>query len=102
MCVLKNWEELLFLFCWYVKGVGMEFIYLSLEEVFEYVVLEYFFFFWQLGYDCEVILGKLVDLEILLEYFVKVVGLDFYVDVFMFGYVLYYWQVGDEMGYYGF
>ena len=100
--MLKNRDAVLPLLRWHAKGAGMKFTYLTIEEAFEYAVLEYSFSFWQLGHDCGTIPGEDADLETLLSHFVDVVGLGFYSDASMTGYASHYWQAGDEMGYYGF
>lgn len=100
--LLENREAVLPLLRWHAKGAGLEFSYLSLEEAFEYAVLEYPFSFWQWGHDCETLPQRDTTLEAALAHFVDVVGLAFYADATMEAYASHYWQAGDEMGYYGF
>jgi hypothetical protein len=88
---------------WYAKGAKYQFTYLSLEEAFEYAVLEYSFSFWQSGIDCASIPDvKQASLDELLDHFMEVIGLSLYVDDAMEVYGSHYWQAGTEMGYYGF
>ena len=103
VALLKNRADVLPLLKWHAKGAGDEFTYLSLEEAFEYAILEYPFSFWQMGFDCANIPNLKEDgIEKLLEHFVEVVGLAFYTDQSMAAYGSHYWQAGTEMGYYGF
>ena len=66
--VLKNRDYALPRLKWYAKGAGLNFTYLSLEEAFEYAVLEYPFSFWQLGGKCEDIPQKADGIEAALEH----------------------------------
>lgn len=101
--LLKERDKALPLLRWYAKGAGYGFSYLSLEEAFEYGVLEYPFSFWQMGFDCQAIPNaKKDDLEKLLEHFTEVVGISFFNDETMASYASHYYQAGTEMGYYGF
>jgi hypothetical protein len=101
--LLQERDKVLPLLRWYAKGAGYQFTYLSLEEAFEYGVLEYPFSFWQMGFDCDAIPDAVEqDLEELLEHFNAVVGLSFFNDETMQAYASHYYQAGTEMGYYGF
>lgn len=101
--LLQERDKVLPLLRWYAKGAGYQFTYLSLEEAFEYGVLEYPFSFWQMGFDCDAIPDAVEqDLEGLLEHFNAVVGLSFFNDETMQAYASHYYQAGTEMGYYGF
>lgn len=101
--LLKERDKVLPLLRWHAKGAGESFTYLSLEEAFEYAVLEYSFSFWQMGFDCNQIpVAKTADLEALLEHFIEVSGLSFFADTSMKNYASHYWQAGAEMGYYAY
>ena len=101
--LLEQREEVLPRLQWHAKGAGQEFTYISLEEAFEYAVLEYPFSFWQMGFDCATIPDpKKVAIDEVLEHFMNVVGLSLYTDQAMEDYGSHYWQAGTEMGYYGF
>ncbi len=102
--LLQERDEILPRLEWYAKGAGHSFTYLSLEEAFEYAVLEYPFSFWQVGAaTCEDIPdADAANLNTLLEHFMKVAGLDLFTDESMVAYASHYWQAGTEMGYYGY
>ncbi len=101
--LLKERDKVLPLLRWHAKGAGDSFTYLTLEEAFEYAVLEYSFSFWQSGFECDKIpLVKTTDLETLLEHFIEVSGLAFFADKSMKQYGSHYWQAGSEMGYYSY
>jgi hypothetical protein len=101
--LLQERDQVLPLLRWYAKGASYTFSYLSLEEAFEYGVLEYPFSFWQMGFDCGAIPdASEAELERLLEHFNAVVGLSFFNDETMQDYASHYYQAGTEMGYYGF
>lgn len=87
---------------WYAKGKGLEFNYLSFDEAYEYAVLEYPFSFWQYGRSCEAIPAGNDDTETKLDYFLDVVGLQFFSDSDMTAYASHYYQSGTQMGYYGY
>lgn len=100
--MLKNSEEMKALLKWYIKGNGSQFTYLSMDEAYEYAILEFPFSFWQYGHDCEKIPNISDSTEKKLDYFLEIVGLDFYSDDSMESYASHYYQSGTEMGYYGF
>ncbi len=101
--LLRDRAEVLPRLRWYAKGADYEFTYLSLEEAFEYAVLEYPFSFWQLGHDCSALPDADADsLELVMENFMEVVGLSLFTDAAMQNYSSHYWQAGSEMGYYGY
>jgi hypothetical protein len=103
VALLKNREEVLPRLKWFSKGARYEFSYLTLEQSFEYAVLEYPFSFWQMGFDCAEIPDMKKDgLDDVLSHFMDVVGLAFYNDRTMEAYGSHYWQAGTEMGYYAF
>lgn len=99
--LLKHSDKIIPLLKWYIKGRDLKFNYLSLEEAFEYAVLELPFSFWQYGRDCSVIpMDK--DMNTQVDYLLDVVGLDFYSDKDMVAFGSHYYQSATEMGYYGF
>ncbi len=100
--LLKNRDEVLTKLYWFTKGAGLQFTYLTLEEAFEYAVLEYPFSFWQWGHDCEKIPDGKVPVDSTIHHFLGVSGLDFFADESMQNYASHYYQAGDEMGYYGY
>lgn len=100
--VLENRDEVLPKLKWYAKGADLKFEYLSLEEAFEYAVLEYPFSFWQWGGKCDEIPDKSAGVEAALEHMVSISGLEFFSDVSMTAYASHYYQAGAEMGYYSY
>ncbi|MGA0257438.1 MAG: S28 family serine protease [Saprospiraceae bacterium] len=100
--LLTNADEYKSLLKWFAKGKGLEFNYLSFDEAFEYAVLEYPFSFWQYGRDCSKIPSPDTDTETKLNYFLDIVGLQFFSDSDMKAYASHYYQSGTEMGYYGY
>ena len=70
--LLQNRGEFLQKLKWFAKGADKHFTYLSLEQAFEYAVLEYSFSFWQWGSDCSKIPGEKVDGDSLFSYFLQV------------------------------
>lgn len=100
--LLKDRKEVLPLLKWFAKGKGYTFNYMSLEEAFEYAVLEYPFSFWQLGHNCNTIPNEDAPLDEILEDFINVVGLYLYADEGVEVYGPHYYQAVSEMGYYGF
>ncbi|MCO6477434.1 MAG: hypothetical protein J5I94_12465 [Phaeodactylibacter sp.] len=102
--LLKEREEALPRLEWYARGAGYKFTYLSLEEAFEYGVLEYPFSFWQVGAAtcADIPDADEAGLDAILEHFMTVTGLDLFTDESMAAYASHYWQAGTEMGYYGY
>ena len=100
--LLKNREKVLPLLRWYGKGANLQFSYLTLEEAFEYAVLEYSFSFWQMGHDCSEIPSKSAKLEEDLDHLMEVVGISFFSDKDIDYYSSSYYQFATEMGYYGY
>ncbi|MDF1698579.1 MAG: S28 family serine protease [Saprospiraceae bacterium] len=99
--LLKKSDEIIPLLKWYVKGRDLKFNYLSLEEAYEYAVLELPFSFWQYGKDCAVIPSS-GDTEKQMNYLLDIVGLDFFSDRDMEAYGSHYYQSATQMGYYGY
>ena len=100
--ILQDYEESLLRLRWHAKGEGLRFNYLTVEEAFEYAVLEYPFSFWQWGSDCEDIPKANAELDVILDHFLDVSGLGFFSDSGMEDYASHYYQCAVEYGYYGY
>lgn len=100
--ILTDYDESLLRLKWHAKGQGLRFNYLSVEEAFEYAVLEYPFSFWQWGADCGSIPDADGELETILDHFLEVSGLAFFSDDGMEDYASHYYQCAVEYGYYGY
>jgi hypothetical protein len=88
---------------WYALARHEQFNYLgSLGKAYEYMVLEYPFSFWQVGYTpCEDVPVNKPDDENL-KHLLNIVDLDFYSDKSMNDYAVHYYQNVTESGYYGY
>ncbi len=100
--LLKNKKKILPLLKWYAKGGDQQFNYHSLEQAFEYGVLEYPFSFWQYGTSCSSIPEKSASVDEMVEHFIDVVGISFYNDKDVAFYGPHYYQASTQLGYYGF
>ena len=100
--LLQNRDAVLTRLRWYARGAKLAFEYNTLEEAFEYAVLEYPFSFFQWGADCAKIPGESADVETLLSHFMDVSGIDFFSDRDVAYYGSHYYQAGTQMGYYGY
>lgn len=100
--ILEDYDESLQCLKWHAKGQRLRFDYLTVEEAFEYAILEYPFSFWQWGGVCEEIPDKDSDLEIILDHFLEISGLGFFSDNGMNDYASHYFQCAREFGYYGY
>jgi hypothetical protein len=100
--ILKNREKVLPLLRFYAMGSSLGFTYLTLEEAFEYAVLEYPFSFWQWGYDCDDIPSDSVSLEESLIHLLEVSDIGFFSDRDILAFAPHYYQAAAEMGYYGY
>lgn len=100
--MLKNGDKVKDYLKWYVKGKDLKFSYLSFDEAYEYAILEYPFSFWQYGHDCSKIPNKKDAMEKHIDYFLEIVGLEFFSDASMEAYASHYYQSGTQMGYYGY
>lgn len=100
--ILKNRKKLLPKLKYYAKGAGLTFNYLSLEQAFEYAVLEYSFSFWQWGESCASIPSPSANLDVQLDHLLDVSGVDFFADQSMVAYASHYYQAAEQMGYYGY
>jgi len=100
--LLENREAILPKLEWFAKGAQLKFTYMTLEQAFEYAVLEYPFSFWQWGTDCASLPNDDVSIDALTQHFIDVVGVAFYSDRDVDVYASHYYQAGTQMGYYGF
>jgi hypothetical protein len=100
--ILSEREEILPLLTFYSLGARTKYTYVSMEEAFEYAVLEYPFSFWQYGQDCGSIPDAEAPLHEALIYLLEVSGIDFFSDASVDQYVPHYYQSATEMGYYGY
>ena len=100
--LLKNREQVLKHIKWYSKGASLQFTYMSMEEAFEYAVLELPFSFWQWGGKCEEIPSDESDMEADLEYLINVAGISLFADHLIKYYQPHYYQAATEGGYYGY
>jgi hypothetical protein len=100
--MLTERDEILPLLKFYSLGARTKYTFVSLEEAFEYAVLEYPFSFWQYGQDCAGIPAAEAPLHEALIYLLEVSGIDFFSDASVNQYVSHYYQSATEMGYYGY
>lgn len=100
--LLKNKDKYLPLIKWYAKGAGNTFDRLTVEGAYELAVLEYSFSFWQYGASCDGIPSSDDDTDTVLDHFLSISGVDFFSDKVIDGYAPFYYQMGNEMGYYGY
>ena len=100
--ILNDYDASLLRLKWHAKGEGLEFGYLSIEEAFEYAVLEYPFSFWQWGANCDDIPDPSEELDVILDHFLEVSGLAFFSNSSMADYASHYYQCALEFGYYSY
>lgn len=100
--ILTEYDESFLRLKWHAKGEGLRFEYLTLEEAFEFAVLEYPFSFWQWGANCDDIPASDAPLDDVLDHFLEVSGLAFFSDDGMINYASHYYQCAAEFGYYGY
>ncbi|NQU34625.1 MAG: hypothetical protein HQ521_15455 [Bacteroidetes bacterium] len=100
--LLENREKILPLLEYYSKGARLNFSYVTLEEAFEYAVLEYPFSFFQWGHNCDDIPTDTTSIEFITNYLLDVSGVDFFSDKSIEAYGSHYYQSAQEMGYYGY
>ncbi len=102
--MLKNRDQVLPRLKWYAKGGGNKFTYLSLEQAFEYAVLEYPFSLWQMGFGCEAVPEglKKQPIDELTAHLMEVADLSFWDDEHLELFGPHYYQAATEMGYYGY
>ena len=100
--LLENREKVLPLLKFYSLGANADYTYLTIEEAFEYAVLEYPFSFWQYGYSCDEIPNGSTSIEEIVEYLNEVSNITFFSDGLIDTYGAHYYQAATEMGYYGY
>jgi len=100
--LLENREEVLSLLKFYSIGAKLKFTYFTLEQAFEFAVLEYPFSFWQWGYRCSTIPENETSLEDVVEYFLSKNPLTLFGDRDIKYLAPHYYQSAAEMGYYGY
>ncbi len=100
--LLKERKTVLPLIKWYSKGANLNYTYLSMEEAFEFAILEFPFSFWQWGGNCADIPDAKASLDEALDYLLSVSGIGFFSDRDMTAYASHYYQAAAQMGYYGY
>lgn len=100
--VLENRDDMLKEISNYASLKNMSFTELSIEEAFEYAVLEFPFSFWQWGGNCEDIPSSTSTSKELFDYVNGIVGISFYNDKTYYELLPSYYQHMIELGYYGF
>lgn len=100
--VLKNREQIIPLLSQYSNRLGAKYSYLTIDEAFEYAVMEYSFSFWQWGNDCDDIPYKKASLLDITNHFLSVSNITFFSDKSIEHYSSHYYQAATEMGYYGY
>lgn len=100
--LLENRDQILPFIRFYSKGARLNFSYLTLDEAFEFAVLEYPFSFFQWGHNCESIPSDSASIETITNYLLDVSGVDFFGDKSMEAFATHYYQSAQEMGYYGY
>jgi hypothetical protein len=100
--MLKNRDKVMPLLTWYSFGADLTYTYLSVEEAFEYTVLEYSFSFWQWGHDCSEIPSNTVSIDSSLRHLLDVSNINFFSDATMNNFKNHYYQCAAELGYYGY
>lgn len=100
--MLEEKEHFMPLLKWWAKGQSYSFNRLGVEAAYELTVLEFSFSFWQLGHSCEAIPSLDQNPDSLLSYFIGVSSIDFFSDQTIDKYKPFYYQMGTEMGYYGY
>ncbi len=102
--MLKNRREVLPRLKWYAQGGGNHFSYLSLEQAFEYAVLEYPFSLWQMGFGCPAVPQNpnKQTIDELTNHLMEVADISFWDDEHLELFGPHYYQAATEMGYYGY
>ncbi|OJU55025.1 MAG: hypothetical protein BGN96_12670 [Bacteroidales bacterium 45-6] len=100
--MFHNRDKVLPLLKMYSEGAKLTFTYLSLEQAFEYSVLEYPFAFWQYGSSCEEIPAETSSLEEAVLYLNKVSDIQSFSDASIDTYLPHYYQSATQMGYYSY
>lgn len=101
--VLERREEMLPRFKWFSIGRNYKFNWLTEEEAFEYLVLEYPFSFWQWGStSCEEIPAPDATADKLFDHLRKNVSPYYYADLGIQTSAPFMYQAQTELGYYGY
>ena len=100
--LLENRDKILPLLKYYSKGAGAKYTYLTIDEAFEYAVLEYSFSFWQSGISCDSIPKNTATIDKMTNHFISVSSITFFSDDLIAMYGAHYYQAAEEMGYYGY
>ena len=95
-------EKILPFLKYYSLGADMEYSYHTLEEAYEYTILEYPFSFWQGGKSCDSIPDEYASIDDLTEYLISFDLFSLYSDNSVNWGGSHYYQSATEMGYYGF
>ncbi len=100
--LFKARDTILPILAGYADKFELHFSYLSLEQAFEYTLLEYPFSFWQWGYSCSDIPSNNAPLGDVIAHVLRVCDISFFADQSMELYGPHYYQAATEMGYYGY
>lgn len=100
--LLENREKIMPLLKIYSHEASTHYTYLTIDEAFEYAVLEYPFSFWQYGHSCDLIPSDTVPIKNMVEYLDAVSSISFFSDESIAVFGSHYYQSATEMGYYGY
>jgi PS-10 peptidase S37. len=100
--MLKHRQEVLPLLQMYSEGAGLKFTYLTLEQAFEYSVLELPFAFWQYYTSSNDIPSEKSSLLGAVQYLTKVSNIKSFSDLEIDYFLSHCYQAATEMGYYGY
>ena len=100
--MLKEENKVLPLVEMYANGARLSFTYMTIQEAYEYTVMEYPFAFWQYGKPCDEIPGHKAPISDALDYLIKISDLFLFSDKGIDTYLSHYYQAASEMGYYGY
>jgi hypothetical protein len=100
--IFRDRDKVLPLLDMYSQGANLKFSYLTLEQAFEYSVLELPFSFWQWGHPCSEIPSDTCSLMAAVKYLNKLSNIKSYSDAHIEPYLSHYYQAAAEMGYYGY
>lgn len=100
--LLNNSDHILPLIKAYSLGAKAEFTYMTIEQAFEYSVMEFQFSFWQYGHNCDDIPDDSVTYFDAVKYLIKISDVTFLGDKSIKKYASHYIQSATELGYYSF
>lgn len=100
--MFKHRKEILPLLQMYCDGAGVKFSTVTLEQAFEYSVLEFPFAFWQYYTSCDDIPSDASPLLVAVRYLLKVSDVKSYSEDHINYYLSHCYQAATEMGYYGY